>query len=70
MLVLSRQKGERIRIGNDIEIQVIRCQSSRTMIGITAPDDINIIRTELLEDAGFLPLFPSVHNNGDEPLQH
>lgn len=50
MLVLSRRKSEQIRIGSDILIKVIDVKAGQVRIGIDAPDNIPIIRTEL-EDA-------------------
>ena len=52
MLVLSRKKGEAIRIGDQIRVVVVE-GSHGIRIGIEAPRDINIVREELLgpEDA-------------------
>lgn len=54
MLVLTRKPGESIIIGDEIVIQVVeavgRGQNARIKIGITAPKDLPIFRTELLED--------------------
>ena len=51
MLVLSRKPGERILIGNDIAITVIRIGPNSVRIGIDAPPEMNIIRDELCLDA-------------------
>lgn len=48
MLVLRRKIGESLRIGSDIEIQVIEIGSSRVKLGITAPPQVLILRTEVL----------------------
>ncbi|MAE68723.1 MAG: carbon storage regulator [Candidatus Peribacteraceae bacterium] len=48
MLVLSRKKDESIRIGHDITITVIDIGKGRVKIGIDAPDDVRILRGELL----------------------
>lgn len=47
MLVLSRQKGERILIGDDIEIEVVKIGPLAVRLGITAPRELNILRSEL-----------------------
>lgn len=50
MLVLSRKVGEKIEIGNDITIQVLRITGNQVRLGIEAPQDVNIRRGELDED--------------------
>lgn len=47
MLVLTRKLKERIRVGDDIVITVVKLESGRVRIGIEAPDDIKIIRDEI-----------------------
>lgn len=47
MLVLSRKLDESIRIGKDILITVISIDRNRVKLGIVAPRDISIVRTEL-----------------------
>jgi carbon storage regulator len=50
MLVLGRRIGESISIGPDIVIIVCEMNLKGTVkIGIQAPPEINIVRTELLE---------------------
>lgn len=48
MLVLSRRKGERILIGGDIAITVVRIGLELVRIGIEAPKSLNIVREELV----------------------
>ncbi len=48
MLVLSRKAEERILIGDDIEVCVVKVGTSSVRIGIVAPKDIRILRKELL----------------------
>ncbi len=55
MLVLSRYVEEEISIGRNVCVKVCGVNGSRVRIGITAPDDVRIIRTELMED-GEMPL--------------
>jgi len=47
MLVLSRKPGERILIGDDVRVTIIRIGPNSVRIGIDAPGDTNIIREEL-----------------------
>ena len=49
MLVLSRDEGQSITIGDDIEITIIRSKEGQVRIGIEAPQDIQIWRSEVLE---------------------
>lgn len=49
MLVLTRKVGERIQIGDDIIISVIRVQNGKVRIGIEAPDNVRVRRDELNE---------------------
>lgn len=47
MLVLSRRIGEKIRVGNTIEIQVVRILPDRVQIGVSAPKEIPVFRQEV-----------------------
>jgi len=49
MLVLSRKVGESILIDGQIEITVVAVNGSRTKVGIEAPDEVRILRSELSE---------------------
>jgi carbon storage regulator CsrA len=50
MLVLSRKIGERLIIGDDVEVVVSRVAGNRVTLGITAPADVAIKRAELAKD--------------------
>ena len=50
MLVLSRKIGERIIIGQDIIIEVVKIHKGRVHLDIQAPKDVLILRSELLKD--------------------
>lgn len=47
MLVLSRKEGERIRIGDDIVVMVVRTGGDKVRIGIEAPQTMVVLRDEL-----------------------
>ncbi len=47
MLVLSRRVDERIQIGDDIQITIVRLENGRVKIGIDAPPHVSIRRSEL-----------------------
>lgn len=48
MLVLTRKKEEEIRIGDEITIKVISIKGGGVRLGIDAPKEISIVRSELL----------------------
>ena len=47
MLVLSRRESERVRLGDQIVVTVIRVAGDRVRLGIDAPSDVRILREEL-----------------------
>lgn len=47
MLVLSRRKRQRIRLGNSIVLTVVGLSGDRVKLGIEAPDDVLVLRDEL-----------------------
>jgi carbon storage regulator len=49
MFVLSRKLNEQIRIGDDIEITVVHLSGNRVKIGIAAPPETKVLRSELTE---------------------
>jgi hypothetical protein len=46
MLVLSRKAGEEIVIDDQIRIQIVRVRGSRVRIGIEAPAEVRIRRSD------------------------
>lgn len=48
MLILQRKAGESLMIGDDITIQVISVDGTRVRLAISAPDNVPILRTELI----------------------
>lgn len=47
MLILSRKKDESIIIDGNIEIKIIEIEDGKVKIGIEAPKNIEIMRSEL-----------------------
>ena len=47
MLVLTRKLDESLRIGGDIKITVLRVKGNTVRIGIEAPRDVRVVRSEL-----------------------
>jgi carbon storage regulator len=47
MLVLSRKRGERIRIGDCVEVTVLAISGSRVKLGFSGPPDVWIQRDEV-----------------------
>jgi carbon storage regulator CsrA len=52
MLVLSRKTHETIVIGSDIQVTVVSVSANRVKIGIQAPDDVRVLRSELSPPGG------------------
>ena len=49
MLVLTRKKNEILEIGQGICIKVIRVSGNKVRLGISAPRDFQVKRTELAQ---------------------
>jgi carbon storage regulator len=47
MLVLTRKQGERIQIGEDITITVVRTKGKSVRLGIVAPSHVPVLRGEI-----------------------
>ena len=47
MLVLSRKVGERLWIGEDISITVVKISGGGVRIGVEAPAELPVVREEL-----------------------
>ncbi len=52
MLVLTRKPNETIRIADDIYVTVISIEGNKVRLGFQAPRDVDITRTELLDEEG------------------
>lgn len=49
MLCLSRKCGQRILVGDDIVITIVRISPTTVRMGIAAPGNMNIVRSELVK---------------------
>ncbi len=47
MLILSRKESERIYLGDDVVLTIVRIHGDKVRIGVEAPSDIRILRREL-----------------------
>ena len=72
MLVLSRKESERIRLGNNIIVTVVRVSGDRVRIGIEAPPDVIVLRHPEVGAAQFVARLTGarVVNAGDGKHQH
>ena len=50
MLVLSRKQNQRIRVGDQVVVTVVRVSGDKVRIGIEAPHDMRVLRDELDAD--------------------
>ncbi len=50
MLVLSRHVGERIMIGDRIEITILSVRAERIRIGVVAPEGVPVHRKEVYDE--------------------
>jgi carbon storage regulator len=55
MLVLRRKAGEAIVLNGTITIHVLAVEGERVKLGISAPPEVVIVRSELLENQGQMP---------------
>jgi carbon storage regulator len=49
MLILTRKKNESIIINNNIEIQIISIEEGKVKIGINAPKEVTIHRSDCIK---------------------
>ena len=49
MLILTRKSGQGFTIGKDIEITITEVSGDKVRVGINAPRDVKILRSELTE---------------------
>lgn len=49
MLILQRKAGESLVIGEDVLVTVVSVEGGRVRLAISAPSEISILRSELLD---------------------
>ena len=49
MLVLSRKVGERILVGDNVTITVVRLTNGGVRLGIEAPTEMSVVREEVVQ---------------------
>ena len=64
MLVLTRKAGEKIHIGSGITITVVEVRGGKIRLGIDAPEEVPIFRTELND------LLARIGTEPDAPAGH
>jgi len=47
MLILTRKSGEKLMVGDDVEITVLGVKGNQVRIGVSAPKDIAVHREEV-----------------------
>ena len=69
MLVLSRKQEEKILIGENITITILKVRGNTVRIGIDAPKDVHVMRGELskqdAEQKSLSPVTVAVKSNGN-----
>ena len=72
MLVLSRKPGQQIQIGNDVTVTVVKTQGKTVRLGINAPQQVKVLRSELppQEDDQTSPQKPSQPLTANRLLRH
>ena len=68
MLVLTRKPAETIQIGEDIVIKVIKTSKGTVKIGIDAPEDIRVVRGELVAAQTQPKATPEVTLRAESPV--
>ena len=48
MLVLTRKVGERIQLGDQITVTLVKISGNMVRLGIDAPPDVSVVRQELV----------------------
>ncbi len=47
MLVFRRQAGESFMVGGDVEVRILRVDRGHVKVGVIAPREVDIVRTEI-----------------------
>jgi carbon storage regulator len=59
MLILTRKVGETALIGEDIRIMIVQIRGKQIRLGIEAPPDLLVLRTQEKPDSEKKPKVPS-----------
>ncbi|HJT32882.1 MAG TPA: carbon storage regulator [Pirellulales bacterium] len=70
MLVLSRKETQQIQIGDNIVVTIVQVKGQGVKIGIEAPDDVRIVRSEIADRPphGHKPATPAKAASGRSRL--
>lgn len=68
MLVLSRKAGEKLVIGDNVTVEVVRISGNRITLGVVAPKDVKVLRSELKKDAKQSPAKQAIAAESSEAL--
>lgn len=66
MLVLTREAGESVLIGENVVVTILSVQRGQVRVGITAPREVEILRDEVAERSA-APEGPSNHGRPRTP---
>ncbi len=72
MLVLSRKPNQKIQIGSDITITVVKVRGNVIRLGIDAPREMKVIRAELdlrIDEAIVAGLMPADESSSSEATE-
>lgn len=69
MLVVTRKVGERIVIGDQVTVTVVRIAGGVVRIGVDAPAEFSVVRRELLDSQAAERLSASESPPGPQPTQ-
>lgn len=47
MLILSRETGEKLMIGDDVELTILGIKGNQVRVGVSAPKDVPVHREEV-----------------------
>lgn len=53
MLILTRRTNEEIEIGHNIRVKVVDIRNGAVRLGFTVPDDVTVLRSELIPKIKF-----------------
>ncbi len=64
MLVLTRKLMEKLYIGDDVCVTIVRIEGGQVRLGIEAPREVPVVRAELVAEPGPEPEVPPVRFKG------